>query len=390
MDIPDTKSRSQLKGYFVKNAIPTEGQFADLIEAGANQHDDGLVKTKGEPLSVEAGGDDTSQKRVLALFRSATDPDPACVVSLNPFGNPANANTRVAGLGIGDASGHTRLFLDPTSGRMGLGTVTPQATLQVIGGAIMPSAGSGENSGILFPRDPGGGGGDRAWLRYYPRSGERMTLELGTSNDPQDHIALMPSGCVGIGTKEPSEKLEVNGRIKASLLSLGTWPANSGYVFFGTNTLNQASAENYALLQDSSGSGAGRTFLNSPVDIRFRIKNVDKLTLGSDGNFGVSGDANVTGGLTASKGAKLNAIGIGAQPHGTVPYPYETIQLSSGHNLRICFGTKQRLLLQHNGQFTIYFDNGHWVFQNDGNLVKYNKNNKAIWALNKVNGHWSW
>jgi hypothetical protein len=90
-----------------------------------------------------------------------------------------------------------------------------------INSAITPSAGSAENNGIMFPKDPGSGTGDAAWIRYYSRNPssanlalkEQMTLEIGTSNDPQDHIALMASGGVGIGTNEPAAKLDVNGYI---------------------------------------------------------------------------------------------------------------------------------------------------------------------------------
>ncbi len=209
MDLPSTKSRAQLKQFFVKNAIPTEGNFADLIDAGLSQRDDGLVKSSGSPLSIEAGGGDTSQKRVLNLYRSFADQQPVCVLSLNPYGDPSRPESARAGLGIGDAVGNTRLFLDPANGRVGIGTTEPQARLQVQGGAIMPSAGNDENAGILFPRDPFGGGGDRAWLRYYARTGEAATLELGIANDVNDHLALMPSGNVGIGTNEPTHKFHV-------------------------------------------------------------------------------------------------------------------------------------------------------------------------------------
>ncbi|HEY9694190.1 MAG TPA: hypothetical protein V6D15_18455 [Oculatellaceae cyanobacterium] len=88
-----------------------------------------------------------------------------------------------------------------------------------IQGAIQPSAGSTENNGIMFPKDPAGGGGDAAWIRYYSRNPnstdpglkEQTTLEIGTSNDWNDHIALISSGGVGIGTNNPVAKLEVRG-----------------------------------------------------------------------------------------------------------------------------------------------------------------------------------
>lgn len=97
--------------------------------------------------------------------------------------------------------------------------------VEISGGALMPTAGNTDWSGILFPSDPGRGGGDKAWIRYYartPRPGtndtaERTALELGTANDElgdpanQDDILLMPSGGVGVGVANPQAKLHVAG-----------------------------------------------------------------------------------------------------------------------------------------------------------------------------------
>lgn len=68
---------------------------------------------------------------------------------------------------------------------------------------------------IRFPNNPGGGSGDEAYIRYVPRSGESTTLELVVNNDADDHIALMPSGNVGVGTNTPSAKLHVNGDVRS-------------------------------------------------------------------------------------------------------------------------------------------------------------------------------
>jgi hypothetical protein len=92
---------------------------------------------------------------------------------------------------------------------------------------------------------------------------------------------------VGIGTASPQAPLDVQGLIKAGPLSIGPWPADSNYLFVGANTLDQTQAGNYALLQ-GAGADAGRTCLNSPVDIRFRINNVDQLVLNTVGLFGVA------------------------------------------------------------------------------------------------------
>jgi hypothetical protein len=65
----------------------------------------------------------------------------------------------------------------------------------------------------MFPNNAFGGGGDAAWIRYYARTGEACTLEIHIDNDADDHIALMPSGNVGIGLVDPKAKLEVNGEL---------------------------------------------------------------------------------------------------------------------------------------------------------------------------------
>lgn len=307
MDIKKS-DRTVLKSYFVKNAMPTSGNFADLIEGVINQKEDGLAKLPGEPLSVQADGDATSQKKAINFYASFADPQPAWTLSLNPRIDPANPGTSRAGLSFGDAAGASKLFIAQSpAGNVGIGTVTPQAKLdvngalsvngvlkttymfntardpdsrlqyggsvvikgsapqidfldtdhnewaihvnsnkmyfvrepwnyqdlvldgagnvgmgtdgpraklEVRGGAIMPSAGNSAAAGIQFPPDPGGGGGDTAWLRFYARQGESCTLELGIANDGDDHIALMASGNVGIGTTTPAKKLDVNGDIQ--------------------------------------------------------------------------------------------------------------------------------------------------------------------------------
>lgn len=61
-------------------------------------------------------------------------------------------------------------------------------------GAIVPKVGNDGSSGIYFPTNPGGGGGDEAFLRYYVTSGEATKLMLGINNDYNDELGLWQQG----------------------------------------------------------------------------------------------------------------------------------------------------------------------------------------------------
>jgi hypothetical protein len=175
---------------------------------------------------------------------------------------------------------------------VGIGTTAPAAKLHVAGGPLRldPNqeiffADNGQirsidnNHRILFRRSE-----NKLELREF---GDIILSSGSTAGQSTAKVTVKNNGNVGIGDTTPSELLDVNGRIKAGHLTLGSWPAGSNYVFFGVNTLNQASRGNYALLQEATGGNAGLTFLNSPKHIRFRTSNVDRMTLAANGNLGI-------------------------------------------------------------------------------------------------------
>ena len=282
------RNRAELKSYFVKNAIPIEEHFADLIDAMLNQKDDGVVKLPGDPLSIQAVGDESSQKKALSFYRNVSDAAPAWVISLNPRKHPNHPATASAGFSISNGQGQSRLFIDQDTGQVGLGTTTPQAKLEVasgtlrvtdgklevIGGAITPSAGNSKNDGIFFPENPGGGAHDAAWIRYYPMSGESTVLEIGTSNNANDHIALFASGNVGIGTREPRHKLHVQARDVVGLIeSTGTHAC--------LQLLTQSAADSLVEIANRPG---GRLALHVPPA-------GDVFNISKDGNVGIGTEA---------------------------------------------------------------------------------------------------
>ena len=153
----NTKNRAELKAYFVKNGFPTEGNFADLIDGVLNQRDDGLCKLPDNPLCIAAA--DAEAKRVLELYRSFGEGiGPEWRLSLDPKIDPDDpAGARTPGLDIADGSGRSRLFLARDSGRVGLGTTTPEAALDVRGVIRADAVYSRTSNPMyhrMYPRDP--------------------------------------------------------------------------------------------------------------------------------------------------------------------------------------------------------------------------------------------
>jgi hypothetical protein len=133
------KTRQDLQARFVRNAIPTEQDFRDLIDSPLNQSDDGVFRNSGEPLSVVAVAE--TPRRCVRLYWDTPGPavaTPDWLISLNPPQSGAASGHR-RGLGVADGAGNTRLFLD-AAGNLGVGTNDPQTRLHVVGGARVDGA----------------------------------------------------------------------------------------------------------------------------------------------------------------------------------------------------------------------------------------------------------
>ncbi|MBK7826423.1 hypothetical protein [Nannocystis sp.] len=157
-----TKNRKQLKAYFVKNAIPTEGNFSDLVDAQLNQAEDGVFKLPGEPLSVVAGPGE--QRRALRFYSTYPAANPDWQISLAPAQDPGNPASVRPGFGVSDGAGRTRLYIDPATGNLGVGTNNPTDRLTVSDGDLRIEGEGYQrlkilafNAGIeLVARNPGG------------------------------------------------------------------------------------------------------------------------------------------------------------------------------------------------------------------------------------------
>lgn len=127
-------------------------------------------------------------------------------------------------------SGNDKLVISK-EGNVGIGTTTPAGRLNIsesTGTPHGPNAGSlvidhenvGGASSIIF-RSKVNRTSDYGFIQFQDAAivggaGESCRLIIGTNNDADDHIVLMPSGNVGIGTNDPKAKLDVAGDINVT------------------------------------------------------------------------------------------------------------------------------------------------------------------------------
>jgi|CXWL01.1.fsa_nt_gi microcystin-dependent protein len=241
-------------------------------------------------------------------------------------------------------------------------------TLQVPSGAIMPSIGNNDDAGILFPNDPGGGGGDKAWIRYYARSGEKTALEIGVANDSapiyQDDILLMPSGGVGVGIKEvmANARLSIEGgaiaigasasAFKKADAALHIFSSYGGFDRLLQMSPNAPSKPGLNLLASHNSANQEQWWSwGVTVENSWRINSGTSfspsggLTIDVNGHTRIDGDMNVVGRISAGKGSfVVGMIVMWSGNSNTIPPGWALCDGNNGTpNLR--------------GRFIVGFDN---------------------------------
>ena len=123
------QDRSALKSFFVKNAIPTEQNFADLLDSvvvldADGVSGDGIFKAGGEPLSFAATS--APERPVLQFYEAypTSGQTPSWIFGLTAGGASA--------LDIRDGAGTSRMTVTST-GNVGIGATSPAHKLDVQG-----------------------------------------------------------------------------------------------------------------------------------------------------------------------------------------------------------------------------------------------------------------
>ena len=207
-----------------------------------------------------------------------------------------------------------RMSIDP-NGSVGIGITTPSARLHIReatgtthninnGTIMIDHDNSGGASSITF-RSKVNRGSDYGYIQYQDAAtvlgaGEAAKLIIGTQNDGDDDILLLPSGGVGIGTSTPSGyKLYVNGNV-----------SYTGYLTSGNNVWNRSADGIYRTYYETNsisyyccgGNNAiGHIFMNNSYGNAFHIYNNGDVkcfgALTTNGTLTSTGTINANNGI---------------------------------------------------------------------------------------------
>nr|WP_315421966.1 hypothetical protein [uncultured Pedobacter sp.] len=197
------------------------------------------------------------------------------IARIYSFNNPAN-NLNGLCFGAGPSI-LTRLLIDG-NGNVGIGTVAPNAKLHIVGQPQDANGGAliiGETNSINLRM---GTNTDYSWLQSHGGSPLRIN-ELGNNV-----LLNLTGGNVGIGTANPTEKLAVNGNVRAKEIKVeaANWPDyvfEQDYKILGLNELDAYIKQHKHLPEMPSAKEVEANGMALGELVKLQQKKIEELTL---------------------------------------------------------------------------------------------------------------
>jgi hypothetical protein len=194
-------------------------------------------------------------------------------------------------------------------GALGIGTGSPVGRFHINeatgtsassngGTLVLDHANPGGESSIVFRSNINRGGADYGYINYQDNrtaGGENAVFTIGIQNDGDDHIALLPSGNVGINTTNPGEKLDVvgNARVSGNVYVNGSWGignVNQGLFANGVDLALRTSETGNIWFQAAKGARTDM-FISNAGNVGIGPNNTGpQQRLDVDGSIKVRGD----------------------------------------------------------------------------------------------------
>jgi hypothetical protein len=286
-------SRDILKSFFQIGDVPTDVQFADLIDSYVHKTDDGVTvydltdpaPDPNNPAKRFGVGVTIPESRLSVLadklngnmisFHSLPSPAVAdWVLNLAPGANPGfSINQSVAG-------GDKRFFIQNGSGFVGIGTKTPGQLLHLEGlkgdsplGLQLRNLAATSNRGFIMGHNIG--------TDAEPSQNGHLTfLEVLADGSKQERFTISNGGKVGVGIYNPDTLMHAFGSYNAPLTRIALAP-NRGILEVGQ-------VEKYNLLFDTRGIQARDADTPDPTkpnEIVVKFSDLSIQPLGGDISF---------------------------------------------------------------------------------------------------------